>query len=338
MRTSLRLTSSQIAASLTGLGILVGAVIGSSAQSQQNEIVSQKGITKIEGPAVDSDGSLYFVTRTGLTNGKILQLKPGATKSEVYAPLTDGSLGNGIRFDKSGRMYVADFQKHNVLVFEKRQKTPSVYFTTNDLPAGATKFNQPNDLAIGNDGTLYASDPLRKKGVATGQVWRITRGADGKGRGEVMTSDRKGGKMGVTNGIDLSPDGKTLYVGESTTGQIWAYRIEGNKLVSLTGTEPMAKLTGGEIDGMRTDASGRLYVTQNGAGRIAVVTPFSKDAPKIIPTLKNGPSNLTFGGPDGKTVFVTQTEGGGFIEKFRVDVPGREPCPQQKSPTVCAPP
>ena len=144
---------------LTGLGILVGAVIGSSAQSQQNEIVSQKGITKIEGPAVDADGSLYFVTRTGLTNGKILQLKPGATKSEVYTPLSGGSIGNGIRFDKDRRMYVADFQKHNVLVFQKGQKTSSVHFTTNDRPAGATKFNQPNDLAIGNDGTIYASDP-----------------------------------------------------------------------------------------------------------------------------------------------------------------------------------
>lgn len=343
MRTSfLHLTSSQIAASLTGLGILVGAVIGSSAQSQQNEIVSEVGFKGIEGPAVDADGNLYFVhylqKKTGDPKfGKISRLKPGAKKSELVTDLTGGSIGNGIRFDKDGRMYVADYPNRNVLVFEKGQTKADVYFTTRDAKKGVPVFNQPNDLAIGNDGTLYASDPLRKKGVATGQIWRITRGADGKGRGEVMTSNRKDGKMGVTNGIDLSPDGKTLYVGESTTGQIWAYRIEGNKLVSLTGTEPMAKLAGGEIDGMRTDASGLLYVTQNGAGRIAVVTPFSKDAPKIIPTLKSGPSNLTFGGPDGKTVFVTQTDGGGFIEKFMVDVPGREPCPQQKSPTVCGP-
>jgi signal peptidase len=98
----------------------------------------------------------------------------------------------------------------------------------------------------------------------------------------------------------------------------------------------MAKLSGGEVDGMRTDANGRLYVTQNGAGKIAVITPMSKDAPKTIHTLKSGPSNLTFGGPDGKTIFVTQTDGG-FIETFTVDVPGREPCPQQKSATVCVP-
>lgn len=331
----LRLTPSQIAASLTGLAVFIAAAFGSSAQNQQNEIVSETGITGIEGPAVDADGNLYFVSRTGLKNGKILRLKPGAKKSEVYAPLTDGRLGNGIRFDKDSRMYVADFNRHNVLVFEKGQTKADVYFTTNGAKKGEPTFTQPNDLAIGNGGTIYASDP--NFGQKTGRVWRITRQANGMGRGEVMTSDRKNGKMGVTNGIDLSTDGSTLYVSESMTGQIWAYRIEGNNLVSLTGDQPMATLAGGDVDGMRTDASGRLYVAQNGAGKIAVITPMSKDAPKIILTTKKGPSNLTFGGPDGKTVFVTQTDGG-FIEKFSVDVPGREPCPQQKSPTVCPPP
>ena len=50
----------------------------------------------------------------------------------------------------------------------------------------------------------------------------------------------------------------------------------------------------------------------------------------IVTTGKN-PSNLTFGGPDGKTVFVTQADGG-FIETFRVDRPGREPCLQSGAP------
>jgi signal peptidase len=324
----LRLTPSQIAASLAGLAVFVAATFGSSAQSQQNEIATEVGFSGIEGPAVDTDGALYFVhyvqkKKSDPRMGKISRLMPGAKKSELYAAFTEGSVGNGIRFDKDRRMYVADYKNHNVLVFEHGRTKADVYFPTRDAKKDAPKFNQPNDLAIDNGGTLYASDPVRTATIKTGQIWRITRGADGKGHGEVMTATRT---MGVTNGIDLSPDGKTLYVGESTTGQIWAYRIDGNNLVSLTGQEPMATLAGGEVDGMRTDASGRIYVTQNGAGRIAILTPFSKDAPKIIPTLKSAPSNLTFGGPDGKTVFVTQAGGGGFIEKFRVDVPGREFC------------
>ncbi|MEA2873660.1 MAG: hypothetical protein QOH67_3636 [Hyphomicrobiales bacterium] len=349
MRTSrLHLTSSQIAASLTGLGILVGAVVGSSAQSQKNEIVSEIGITGIEGPAVDADGNLFFVSRTGLTNGKILQLKPGAKKSEVYVPLTDGRLGNGIRFDKNGRMYVADFQKHNVLVFEKGQKTPSVHFTTNDLPAGATKFNQPNDLAIGNDGTIYASDPKGGKGA----IWRIARDASGKVTGERMTNAPRN-KMGMTNGIDLSPDGKTLYVSESLTREVWAYRIDGTKLVPLSpkALKTFACPTNSELDGLRIDDSGRIYVTrprgdfkkQSGSctdadARIGTIAVLNPDGTLVREIRTNGinPSNLTFGGPDGKTVFVTQVDGG-FIEKFEVETPGREPCPQQKSPTVCGP-
>jgi sugar lactone lactonase YvrE len=53
-----------------------------------------------------------------------------------------------------------------------------------------------------------ASDPKRSDG--TGRIWRIARGPDGKVRGEVVSSD-----MGLTNGIELSPDEQMLYVGES---------------------------------------------------------------------------------------------------------------------------
>ena len=74
--------------------------------------------------------------------------------------------------------------------------------------------NQPNDLAIAPDGTLYASDPNWKE--STGQLWRIDR--DGK-----ITLLAEG--MGTTNGIEVSPDGKTLYVNESVQRNIWAFDI-----------------------------------------------------------------------------------------------------------------
>ena len=77
-------------------------------------------------------------------------------------------------------------------------------------------------MALARDGTLYASDPHWRR--RDGQVWRIVPDADGTGRGEPMTGERK---FGTTNGIDLSPDEKTLYVAESETREIWAYRIDG---------------------------------------------------------------------------------------------------------------
>ena len=274
----------------------------------------------IEGPAVDAAGILYVVniTKKGVNpkkQGTIGKLNPGAAKSEPFAVLPMGSIGNGIRFDRDGRMYVADFKAHNVLVFERGQTVPSVYFHSD-------RFNQPNDLAIAADGTLYASDPSFARD--TGQIWRITRGGDGKGRGEVMASERR---MGTTNGLDLSPDGATLYVSESETREVWAYRLQDTK---LTEARLVKKFVEGELDGLRTDVDGRIFVTRPNAGTVTVLTPDGSVA-REIPLRGKVPTNLTFGGPDGKTVFVTQRDGR-FIEAFRVDRPGREPCLQLSGP------
>jgi sugar lactone lactonase YvrE len=279
----------------------------------------------IEGPAVDASGNLYVVNFQ--ITGTIGRLRPGAAKSELFAKLHDGSIGNGIRFDREGRMYVADYKKHNVFVFEPGDTEPRVYFSG--------PFHQPNDLAIAADGTLYASDPDRHN--LPGQIWRITRGPDGKGHGEVMSCDRQ---MGRTNGIDLSPDGQTLYVGESGTCELWAYRLQGAKLIAPS--SPLKKFSdppvGGvpsDIDGLRTDIDGRIFVTRISQGRVTILKPDGQ-VEREVPLLGKEPSNLTFGGPDGRTVFVTQGDGkaefgspnkGGFVEAFRVERPGREPFP-----------
>src|SRR5258708_3567328 len=64
----------------------------------------------IEGPAVDAAGAFYVVNFQ--SNGTIGKLAPGATSSELFARLPTGSIGSGIRFDREGRMYVADYKKH----------------------------------------------------------------------------------------------------------------------------------------------------------------------------------------------------------------------------------
>jgi signal peptidase len=264
----------------------------------------------IEGPAVDASGNLYVVNFQ--QSGSIGKVAAGASQSQLFALLPVGSIGNGIRFDRQGRMFIADFKKHNVWVIERGETTPQVYFHSD-------RFNQPNDLAIAADGTLYASDP-RFASPAGGQIWRIARGADGKGRGEVMSSTRR---LGVTNGIDLSPDGTTLYVSESNSRQVWAYRLDGSKLLD---PRLVRAFTDFEVDGLRTDIDGRIYLARLSAGKIAIIAA-NGSLEREVPLLGKQPTNLTFGGPDGRTVFVTQKEGR-FIEAFRVDRPGREPCLQ----------
>ena len=268
----------------------------------------------IEGPAVDASGNLYVVNFK--TNGTIGKVTPGAAQSQLFATLPSGSIGNGIRFDREGRMFIADFKKHNVFVINAGQSTPRVYFHS-------TQFHQPNDLAVAADGTLYASDPRFSQ--HKGRIWRITRGPDGKGRGQVMTSTRP--QMGVTNGLDLSPDGATLYVSESDTREVWAYRLDGTKLLD---PRRVIRFPDFELDGLRTDVAGRIFLARPSAGKVALITP--EGSVTDIPVRGKEPTNLTFGGTDGKTVYVTQKDGR-FIEAFRVDRPGREPCLQVS--TMC---
>jgi signal peptidase len=293
----------------------------------------------IEGPAVNAAGDLFAVNirRPGTANpdkkGAIGRLKKGAAKSDPFAVLPNNGIGNGIRFDLQGRMYVADLPKHIIHVFESGSPTPKPYFSAipND-PSGKPAFNQPNDLAIARDGTLYASDPNPTAG--TGQVWQITRGSNGNGVGKPMTSTRT---MGKTNGIDLSPDNKTLYVSESKfharPASIWAYRIDG---AALADPVPLKTFTeGGDVDGLRVDTDGRIFVARPEARQVFILVPPGAvgTAPPPVKTQGKNPTNLTFGGADGRDVYVTQADDDKrFIERFRTDRPGREPCLQTSVP------
>ncbi|MBR0903750.1 SMP-30/gluconolactonase/LRE family protein [Bradyrhizobium liaoningense] len=264
----------------------------------------------IEGPAADLDGNL-FVVNFGRP-GTIGRLPVGGTASELFTVLPEGSVGNAIRFDRIGTMFIADYKKHNIFAIPKGTAVPAVWFHSDEM-------NQPNDITIARDGTIYASDPNWKG--REGYIWRIAKGTDGRVQGQVMSAPRA---MGTTNGIDLSPDGKTLYVGESSSGQIWSYGIRGNDLVDAKLVKSFQPDT---IDGLRTDVTGRLYVARILKGAIALMKPNGVVEREIALRAKE-PTNLAFGGGDGKSVFVTQRQGG-FIESFRTDQPGREHCLQR---------
>src|SRR3954454_2679925 len=67
----------------------------------------------IEGPSCDGEGNVYAVNFAG--EGTIGKVDPGTGRGEVFVTLTGTSVGNGIVFDRQGRMYVADYVGHNVL-------------------------------------------------------------------------------------------------------------------------------------------------------------------------------------------------------------------------------
>lgn len=251
----------------------------------------------IEGPCCDKNGDIFVVNyQKQQTIGRVTP----TGKAEVYLTLPKTSTGNGIVFDTQGFMYIADYVEHNVLRVDPKTKSITVF-------AHEPRMNQPNDLAIAQDGTLYASDPDWGKG--TGQLWRI----DTNGK-----TTRIAEKMGTTNGIDLSPDGKTLYVNESRQQNIWAFPILADK--SLGEKRLIRHFDSHGFDGMRVDVDGNLYITRHGKGTVVKMTP-SGEILKEIDVLGTKPSNLCFGGPDGRTVYVTEVDHTRLVT-FRVDRPG----------------
>src|SRR5689334_4808239 len=145
----------------------------------------------IEGPACDRHGNLYAVNyERQHTIGKVTP----AGECSVFLELPNGSIGNGIRFDSYGDMYIADYTNHNILrvtmeaanralSLEQRNATISVY-------AHEPAMNQPNDICIAANDTIFASDP--NWAGSWGQMWRIDR----RGRVSLLETG-----MGTTNGI-----------------------------------------------------------------------------------------------------------------------------------------
>ncbi len=257
----------------------------------------------VEGPACDKAGNVYAVNfGKDHTIGKVTPAGAG----KVFVTLPAGSTGNGIRFNSAGQMFVADYTGHNILKVDPATKAVSVF-------AHEGTMNQPNDIAIGPDGTLWASDPdWKTKPVATqGHIWRIT--TDGK-----VTLAAK--DLGTPNGIEVSPDGRNLYVNESKERNVWAYDIGNDG--KLTGKKLIKKFADFGFDGMRCDVDGNLYITRNGKGTVVKMTT-AGEVLKEIKVLGAEPTNLCFGGPDGCTVYVTEAKEKRLVS-FRVDKPGLE--------------
>jgi sugar lactone lactonase YvrE len=253
--------------------------------------------TGVEGPACDGAGNVYAVNFA--RQQTIGRVTPDG-KAEVYLTLPGKSTGNGLVFDKAGFMYVADYVGHNVLRVDPKTKVVSVY-------AHEDGMNQPNDLAIAADGTIYASDPNWK--AKTGQLWRI--GTDHK-------VTRVAADMGTTNGIDLSPDGRTLYVNESAQRNIWAFTVAADG--TLADKRLFKKYDDFDFDGMRVDVDGNLYVTRHGKGTVVKLSP-KAETMREIDVLGPNPTNICFGGPDGRTAYVTEEKHRRLVQ-FRVDRPG----------------
>lgn len=275
-------------------------VAQTASQRETTDLLPEGTFTNgIEGPATDKAGNLYAVNYG--KEGTIGIARPDGSHA-CFVTLPEGSTGNGIRFNKDGDMLVADYTGHNILKVNMQTKEISVY-------AHEPAMNQPNDIALAPNGNLYASDPdwPNKKG----QLWLVA--PDGK----VTLLE---GNMGTTNGLDVSPDGKKLYVNESAQLRVWVYDI--NPDGTLSNKTLFHTFEGFGMDGIRCDVKGNLYLCRYDKGTVVVIDPQGKLVREI--RLKGTkPSNITFGGPDNRRCYVTIQDRGCF-ETFTAEYPGRE--------------
>lgn len=284
--------------------LLPGVWVEESAQAAEESLFFARPLTAensfttgIEGPACDARGNIYAVNFA--RQQTIGRVTPDG-KGEVFVELSSNSTGNGIVIGRDGTMFVADYVGHNILRIDPKSRAVSVL-------AHDERMNQPNDLALAPSGDLYASDPNWKE--STGQVWR----ASPAGKLSLVATN-----LGTSNGIEVSPDGKTLYVNESVQRNVWAFAIESDG--SLTHKRLVKKFDTHGFDGMRCDVDGNFYITRHGKGTVVKLSP-AGEVLREVDVLGSKPSNLCFGGPDGRTVYVTEVDHRRLVQ-FRVDRPG----------------
>ncbi|MDP7635538.1 MAG: SMP-30/gluconolactonase/LRE family protein [Candidatus Latescibacteria bacterium] len=298
------------------------ATDGDSGTHRVWDMVPQDTFTGlVEGPVCDAEGTLFamgygeltdgssasgqfvaLLTMLGLWEGSFALGRVSADGTHgTFVDVPAGGMANGLRFDQQGQLFVADVTGHNVLRLDPISKAISVF-------AHEPRMNQPNDLAITDADVLFASDPNWSEG--TGQLWRI----DPDGTVHLMETE-----MGTTNGIEVGPDGGTLYVGESAQRWIWQYDLSADG--QLSNKRLLITFEDFGLDGMRCDEMGNLYVTRYGKGTVAIISPGGELLDEI--TIKGKtPTNIAFGGTDGRTCYVTVSDRG-CIEAFRAPHAGR---------------
>ncbi|KQS33538.1 SMP-30/gluconolactonase/LRE family protein [Dyadobacter sp. Leaf189] len=270
------------------------------AQTKSKKFSSEGEFTSnCEGPAVDDEGNVYAVN---FARDGTIAIMNGKGNASFFVTLPKGSTGNGIRFGDKNTFYVADFTGHNILKVDLITKNISVF-------ANEPKMNQPNDLAITASGNIFCSDPNWKEG--TGQIWHVS--PDGKVK---LAAEN----MGTTNGIDVSPDEKKLYVNESVQRNVWVFDLAADG--TLSNKKLLYHFEDGGMDGMRCDVNGNLYIARHGKGEVAILSPEGKII-QTVTTIGKKVSNICFGGRNGKTCYITLQDRG-CLETFKAPTAGRE--------------
>ena len=242
---------------------------------------------------------------------------PARSRLIVMAPdgkwrvLSRGMQSNGTIAAANGNLLVCDMFGHRVI--EVDPATGRVVRVVLDKVNGKP-IDGPNDLVMDAKGGLYITDPQftaeAKKSQPGKQVYYVA--PDGSAKVVIAA-----GEYAMPNGVELSPDGRTLYV-NNTWAQpgenfVWAYDVAvdgslANKRqfakLGLTpdvlGAKNPADRFDSRADGTAVDTDGRYYVATNSG--VQIFLPDGTPAGTIwVPQY---PVSVTFGGPNNDVLFM----------------------------------
>ncbi|WP_442846810.1 SMP-30/gluconolactonase/LRE family protein [Leeuwenhoekiella sp. H156] len=238
-----------------------------------------------EGPAADASGNVYF---TDQPNDRIY--KWDATTDSLSVFMEGAGRANGLYFDASGNLLAAADNQSELWSISP-QKEVSVLVKNFENK----RLNGPNDIWIAPNGNLYFTDPFYKrpywehseKEIEAEQVYLLTPTGDLR----IAATD-----FVKPNGIMGTPNGKTLYIADIGANKTYVYTIAENG--DLTNKR---LFTDQGSDGMTLDSKGNVYLTGKG------VTIYDPKGTQVehIPIPKDWTANVTFGGTDRKSLFIT---------------------------------
>jgi gluconolactonase len=247
----------------------------------------------LEGPSFDREGNLYVVD---IAHGRIFRITPRCEWS-VFAQY-DGE-PNGMAIHRDGRLFVAD-GANGILAFDPRTGQHQVVVGD----TGKGPFKGPNDLTFSAHGDLYFTDQ-GETGYQdpTGGLYRL-RAADGLLQCIVDFAPSP-------NGLLLTEDEHNVLLAVTRDNAIWRVpmRADGTpykvgKMIQLSGS------LGSGPDGMAMDVDGGFAVAHAGFGTVWYFDRFGEPKLRIRVPTGHLVTNVAYGGPDNRTLFITESNSG----------------------------